>query len=123
MTAFLSDLATRGQVAASTQNQALAALLFLYREVLGRDDVIAAQEPAHRGRYGATPDDVVFERAQEDGRAVVTDNIRNYELARSAWEARGISHHGVVYALDALLDGASMLPRPLNRAHYLRPTP
>lgn len=32
--AFLTDLASRGQVAASTQNQALSALLFLYREVL-----------------------------------------------------------------------------------------
>jgi integron integrase len=32
--AFLTLLAVRGQVAASTQNQALAALLFLYREVL-----------------------------------------------------------------------------------------
>ena len=32
--AFLSLLAVRGRVAASTQNQALAALLFLYREVL-----------------------------------------------------------------------------------------
>lgn len=31
---FLSHLATEGRVAASTQNQALAALLFLYREVL-----------------------------------------------------------------------------------------
>jgi integron integrase len=33
--AFLSALATRRQVSASTQNQALAALLFLYRHVLG----------------------------------------------------------------------------------------
>lgn len=33
--AFLTRLATRDKVAASTQNQALAALLFLYREVLG----------------------------------------------------------------------------------------
>jgi integrase len=33
--AFLTMLATRGHVAPSTQNQALAALLFLYREVLG----------------------------------------------------------------------------------------
>jgi site-specific recombinase XerD len=33
--AFLSHLATERRVAASTQNQALAALLFLYREVLG----------------------------------------------------------------------------------------
>lgn len=32
---FLSGLATRDEVAASTQNQALSALLFLYREVLG----------------------------------------------------------------------------------------
>jgi len=31
---FLSDLAVRGQVAASTQNQAFNALLFLYKKVL-----------------------------------------------------------------------------------------
>jgi integron integrase len=52
VTAFLSDLATRGHVAASTQNQALAALLFLYREVLTRDlpwldDLVRAKRPAH----------------------------------------------------------------------------
>jgi integron integrase len=35
VTAFLTHLATVRNVAASTQNQALAALLFLYREVLG----------------------------------------------------------------------------------------
>ena len=34
MEVFLTRLATQGKVAASTQNQALAALLFLYREVL-----------------------------------------------------------------------------------------
>lgn len=34
VTAFLNHLATVGQVSASTQNQALSALLFLYREVL-----------------------------------------------------------------------------------------
>ena len=32
--AFLTDLARTKQVAASTQNQALSALIFLYREVL-----------------------------------------------------------------------------------------
>jgi integron integrase len=37
VTAFLSSLATERGVAASTQNQALAALLFLFREVLGRE--------------------------------------------------------------------------------------
>ena len=35
--AFLTSLALRENVAPSTQNQALAALLFLYREVLGQD--------------------------------------------------------------------------------------
>ncbi len=47
---FLSSLATEGGVAASTQNQALAALLFLYREVLDLDvpwvsDVVRAKRP------------------------------------------------------------------------------
>jgi site-specific recombinase XerD len=37
MTQYLSSLAVEGNVAASTQNQALSALLFLYREVLGQD--------------------------------------------------------------------------------------
>ena len=50
VTAFLSALATERKVAASTQNQALAALLFLYREVLGvelpwLDDVVRARGP------------------------------------------------------------------------------
>ena len=34
--AFLTDLAVRGRIGAGTQNQALAALLFLYRDVLSR---------------------------------------------------------------------------------------
>ncbi len=37
VSAFLSYLATERNVAAATQNQALSALLFLYRQVLGRD--------------------------------------------------------------------------------------
>jgi integron integrase len=50
--AFLSSLATEAKVAASTQNQALAALLFLYQEVLGRElrwmgDLVHAKRPAH----------------------------------------------------------------------------
>jgi len=36
VTRFLSALATRSKVSASTQNQAFSALLFLYRDVLGR---------------------------------------------------------------------------------------
>ncbi|MBD9369830.1 integron integrase [Xanthomonas sp. XNM01] len=49
--AFLTALAVQGQVSASTQNQALSALLFLYREVLGIDlpwmeNVTRAKRPA-----------------------------------------------------------------------------
>ncbi len=49
--AFLSHLAVDGEVAASTQNQALSALLFLYREVLQQDlpwmtQVVRAKRPA-----------------------------------------------------------------------------
>lgn len=49
--AFLTHLATAGNVSASTQNQALSAILFLYREVLAvelpwLDDVIRAKKPA-----------------------------------------------------------------------------
>jgi site-specific recombinase XerD len=42
--AFLTDLAVRGKVAASTQNQAMNALVFLYRKVLEKplDEVIDA---------------------------------------------------------------------------------
>jgi integron integrase len=46
---FLSDLAVRGKVSASTQNQALCALIFLYR-LLGKevgilDEVVRAKRP------------------------------------------------------------------------------
>jgi integron integrase len=49
--AYLSHLATDAQVSASTQNQALAAILFLYQEVLRRElawlgDLVHAKRPA-----------------------------------------------------------------------------
>ena len=52
VTRFLSALAVEGRVAASTQNQALSALLFLYRDVLDvtlpwLDDVVRAKRPQH----------------------------------------------------------------------------
>jgi integron integrase len=48
--AFLTDLAVQQKVSASTQNQALSALLFLYKEVLGRSlgalgQVVRARRP------------------------------------------------------------------------------
>jgi integron integrase len=48
--AFLSHLASAGRVSASTQNQALSALLFLYQQVLGRElewlgELVRAKRP------------------------------------------------------------------------------
>ena len=48
--AFLTHLAVKGQVAASTQNQALCAILFLYRDVLEQElpagfDFLGASKP------------------------------------------------------------------------------
>jgi integrase len=49
--AFLTDLAARLRVSAATQNQALNALLFLYREVLGVEmDWVDGFEQAKRSR-------------------------------------------------------------------------
>lgn len=50
--AFLTSLAVKNKVAASTQNQALAAVLFLYRDVLRIDlpwlsEVVRAKKPVH----------------------------------------------------------------------------
>lgn len=50
ITSFLTDLAVNRKVAASTQNQALSALLFLYKHVLDKkldwlEDVVRAKRP------------------------------------------------------------------------------
>ena len=57
MTEFLTHLAGEGNVAASTQNQALSALLFLYKEVLKQDigwleNVERVKRPARLRRRG-----------------------------------------------------------------------
>jgi integron integrase len=70
--AFLSVLAVKGNVAASTQNQALSALLFLYRIVLGVDlpwmeSVVRAKRPQHVPTV-LSRDEVQRLLAQMDGR-------------------------------------------------------
>ena len=52
ISAFLTDLAVNRKVAASTQNQALSAILFLYQKVLKKelewlDDIVRAKRPRH----------------------------------------------------------------------------
>lgn len=58
---FLTDLALRRGVSASTQNQAFHAVVFFYAEVLGRPlqavDALRAQRPAHL-RHAPTIDEV-----------------------------------------------------------------
>lgn len=103
-------------------------------------DVISATEPEEAGRYSNTPDPVVFERAQDDGRAIVTDNVADYEAVRLAHETTGEPHYGVIYALAPAFNrhrGDQVIgpmvraldrflndhpgEEPLNTAHYLRP--
>jgi integron integrase len=72
VSAFLTHLAVEGRVAASTQNQALSALLFLYREVLERDfgwldDVVRAQKPK-RLPVVYTPDEAMGIIGELNGR-------------------------------------------------------
>jgi len=68
---FLTHLATVDKVSASTQTQALSALLFLYRHVLGRrvgelGDVVRAR-PSRRVPVVLTPDEVRAVLAHLDG--------------------------------------------------------
>lgn len=106
-------------------------------------DAIAIGEPAHANRYAGVSDDEVFRGAQEDGRAIVTDNIADYEQARRAWESRGQTHQGLLYALNPpfnrhrgervigqmvnalahFLASPDVAQEPFNRAHYLREAP
>lgn len=69
--AFLSHLAVAGRVSASTQTQALSALVFLYRRILGKDvgwldGVVRAKRPA-RLPVVLTRDEVRRLFAQMDG--------------------------------------------------------
>ena len=68
---FLTWLAVEGQVAASTQGQALAALLFLYKQVLAQDlpwldELVRAKRPKRLPAV-LTPDEVSRLLAQMEG--------------------------------------------------------
>jgi predicted nuclease of predicted toxin-antitoxin system len=58
----------------------------------GHDVVAVAERPGLRG----APDREVFETAQDEGRALVTDDIGFREIA-SARRASGETHHGLVF--------------------------
>ncbi len=77
VTAFLSHLATHRGIAASTQNQALAALLFLYRDVLDQpvgwlDSLVRAKRPHRAPTVMSRPEvQAVIERLAGSPRLVV----------------------------------------------------
>ena len=72
---FLSHLATVGQVAASTQNQALNALLFLYREVLHLERTVAEFERVRR------PARLPVVLSQEEVRRLLSAVVAEHRLA------------------------------------------
>jgi hypothetical protein len=101
-------------------------------------DVVGAAEPDQRDRYAAVADAIVFERAKEDGRAIVTDNIADFGPLAQVLEKSGRSHNGlilttrshvdrseprivshVVRALDAFLHTEATV-EPSGREHFLR---
>jgi integron integrase len=89
--AYLSHLASEAKVSASTQNQALSALLFLYQEVLGRKldwlgDLIHAKRPV------TVP--AVLNRAE--ARALLA------HLEGPPWLVSALLHGGGLRLLEAL---------------------
>jgi len=67
-------------------------------------DVVAATELPRR--YRRIPDHEFFERAQEDGRAIVTDNVRDFMAIVAEQARRAEPHYGVVFAVRPTFDRA-----------------
>jgi uncharacterized protein DUF5615 len=65
-------------------------------------DVVAATELPRR--YRGIPDDEVFRRAHEDGRTIVTDNVRDFMTILADYESRRADHHGVIFAVRPRFD-------------------
>lgn len=59
-------------------------------------DVMSVHEAPGRG----TPDDEVFANARSEGRAIVTENIRDYRPLAEALLVAGESHAGVLFTTD-----------------------
>jgi hypothetical protein len=59
----------------------------------GFDVVAACAVPDLRGR----PDDELLAAATADGRAVVTENVRDFAPLATSWAAAGRPHGGIVF--------------------------
>jgi hypothetical protein len=58
-----------------------------------RRDVVAVVE---REVLRGVSDPELFEAAQTEGRAIVTENVRDFAPLASGYDARGEAHHGLV---------------------------
>jgi len=56
-------------------------------------DIVAIAE---RNDLRGLPDLDVFLAAQQEQRAIVTENVRDFRLIAREWEAKGIVHFGLV---------------------------
>jgi len=124
---FLSRLATEGDVAASTQNQALSALLFLYREVLRIDlpwmeNVVRAKRP-RRVPVVLALDEVARLLAAMDGRTWLLASLL-YGTGMRLMECLRLRVKDVDFARNEIVvrdgkggkDRRTMLPRTLVEA-------
>jgi integron integrase len=125
--AFLTHLAITDKVSASTQNQALSALLFLYRHVLGREvgdlgGVVRARV-SHRIPVVLTRDEVRAVLAQLDGECrlpaalMYGAGLRLSECLRLRVKDIDFERHEIaVRAGKGDKDRRTMLPRSLDGA-------
>lgn len=61
----------------------------------GHDVIAVGERPALRG----APDDTVFATAQEEQRALVTDDI-GFRSIEAEHRARGEAHHGMIFTIN-----------------------
>ena len=146
--AFLTHLAVEGKVAAATQNQALSALLFLYREVLEinlpwLDQVVRAKRPA-RLPVVLTRQEVTAVLNRMSGvygllarllygtgmrlMEVIRLRVKDVDFARGeivVRDGKGAkdrigSHHDVAAEPDGAFDPVRDKPRPSGRGRIAR---
>lgn len=121
---FLSQLAVQGKVAATTQNQALAALLFLYKQVLGIDlpwmeGVVRAKRSQHVPTV-LSRDEITRVLARMDGRPWLLASLL-YGTGMRLMEALRLRIKDVDFGRNEIIirdgkggkDRLTMLPRSL----------
>ena len=125
--AFLSGLAVQGNVAATTQNQALASLLFLYKQVLGieqpwMEGVVRAKRSQHVPTV-LSRDEITRVLARMDGRPWLLASLL-YGTGMRLMEALRLRIKDVDFGRNEITirdgkggkDRRTMLPRSLAEA-------